>query len=82
MCSKGALNQGSLFQQQKSEQKGIKNYDENNGKETGSEKKSGENVQKNDGVSEKSRADGQQEKNEPAHDSKGVSVYDEQKRIL
>ena len=30
----------------------------------------------------KSRADGQQEKNEPSHDQKGVKAYDEQKRIL
>ena len=28
----------------------------------------GENFKKNDGLSEKSRADGQQEKNEPSHD--------------
>ena len=30
----------------------------------------------------KSRADGQQKKNEPSHDQKGVKAYDEQKRIL
>ena len=30
----------------------------------------------------KRRADGQQEKNEPSHDQKGVKAYDEQKRIL
>ena len=59
-----------------------KNYDENNGKETGSKKKPGENFKKNDGLSEKSRADGQQKKNEPSHDQKGVKAYDEQKRIL
>ena len=54
------------------QQKGIKDYDENNGKETGSKKKPGENLQKNDGLSEKSRADGQQKENEPSHDQKGV----------
>ena len=59
-----------------------KKYDENNGKETGSKKKPGENFKKNDGLSEKSRADGKQEKNEPSHDQKGVKAYDEQKRIL
>ncbi len=32
--------------------------------------------------SEESRADGQQKKNEPSHDQKGVKAYDEQKRIL
>ena len=37
---------------------------------------------KNDGLTEKSRADGQQKKNEPSHDQKGVKAYDEQKRIL
>ena len=31
---------------------------------------------------EESRADGQQKKNEPSHDQKGVKAYDEQKRIL
>ena len=72
MCLKGALSQGSLFQYKKSEQKGIKNYDENNGKETGSKKKPGENFKENDGLSEESRADGQQKKNEPSHDQKGV----------
>ena len=66
----------------KIQSKGNKNYDENNGKETGSKEKSGENLKKNDGLSEKSRADGQPEKNEPAYDQKGVIAYDEQKRIL
>ena len=66
----------------KKTQKGTENYDENNGKETGSKKEPGENFKKNDGLSEKSRADGQQEKNEPSHDQKGVKAYDEQKRIL
>ena len=63
-------------------QKGQKKYDENNGKKTGSKKKSGENFKENDGLSEESRADGQQKKNEPSHDQKGVKAYDEQKRIL
>ena len=66
----------------KNSQKGTEKYDENNGKETGSKKEPGENFKKNDGLSEKSRADGQQEKNEPSHDQKGVKAYDEQKRIL
>ncbi len=30
----------------------------------------------------KAEADGQQKKNEPSHDQKGVKAYDEQKRIL
>ena len=58
------------------------NYDESNGKKTGSTKKPGENFKENDGLSEESRADGQQKKNEPSHDQKGVKAYDEQKRIL
>ena len=66
----------------KKSQKGIKNYDESNGKKTGSTKKPGENFKENDGLSEESRADGQQKKNEPSHDQKGVKAYDEQKRIL
>ena len=52
------------------------------GKKTGSTKKPGENFKENDGLSEESRADGQQKKNEPSHDQKGVITYDEQKRIL
>jgi len=48
-------------------QKGTENYDESNGKKTGSTKKPGENFK---------------EKNEPSHDQKGVKAYDEQKRIL
>ena len=48
----------------------------------GSTKKPGENFKENDGLSEESRADGQQKKNEPSHDQKGVKAYDEQKRIL
>ncbi len=44
--------------------------------------KPGENFKENDGLSEESRADGQQKKNEPSHDQKGVKAYDEQKRIL
>ncbi|MCA5961533.1 hypothetical protein LC724_15705 [Blautia sp. RD014234] len=44
--------------------------------------KPGENSKENDGLSEESRADGQQKKNEPSHDQKGVKAYDEQKRIL
>ena len=63
-------------------QKGTENYDESNGKKTGSTKKPGENFKENDGLSEESRADGQQKKNEPSHDQKGVKAYDEQKRIL
>ena len=59
-----------------------KKYDESNGKETGSKKEPGENFKENDGLSEESRADGQQKKNEPSHDQKGVKTYDEQKRIL
>ena len=59
-----------------------KNYDESNGKKTGSKKEPGENFKENDGLSEESRADGQQKKNEPSHDQKGVKAYDEQKRIL
>ena len=51
-------------------------------KKTGSTKKPGENFKENDGLSEESRADGQQKKNEPSHDQKGVKAYDEQKRIL
>ena len=43
----------------KKTQKGTENYDENNGKKTGCKKKSGESFQKNDGISEKSGADGQ-----------------------
>ncbi len=39
-------------------------------------------LKENDGLSEESRADGQQKKNEPSHDQKGVKAYDEQKRIL
>ena len=62
--------------------KGTENYDENNGKKTGSKKEPGENFKENDGLSEESRADGQQKKNEPSHDQKGVITYDEQKRIL
>lgn len=45
-------------------------------------KEPGENFKENDGLSEESRADGQQKKNEPSHDQKGVKAYDEQKRIL
>ena len=45
-------------------------------------RKLGENSKENDGLSEESRADGQQKKNEPSHDQKGVKAYDEQKRIL
>ena len=45
-------------------------------------KKPGENFKENDGLSEESRADDQQKKNEPSHDQKGVKAYDEQKRIL
>ena len=63
-------------------QKGTENYDESNGKKTGSTKKPGENFKENDCLSEESRADGQQKKNEPSHDQKGVKAYDEQKRIL
>lgn len=66
----------------KKSQKGTENYDESNGKKTGSTKKPGENSKENDGLSEESRADGQQKKNEPSHDQKGVKAYDEQKRIL
>ena len=66
----------------KKSQKGTENYDESNGKKTGSTKKPGENFKENDGLSEESRADGQQKKNEPSHDQKGVKAYDEQKRIL
>ena len=62
--------------------KGTENYDESNGKKTGSKKEPGENFKENDGLSEESRADGQQKKNEPSHDQKGVKAYDEQKRIL
>ena len=51
-------------------------------KKTGSTKKPGENSKENDGLSEESRADGQQKKNEPSHDQKGVKAYDEQKRIF
>lgn len=36
-----------------------KNYDESNGKKTGSKKEPGENFKENDGLSEESRADGQ-----------------------
>ena len=63
-------------------QKGTENYDESNGKKTESTKKPRENSKENDGLSEESRADGQQKKNEPSHDQKGVKAYDEQKRIL
>ena len=63
-------------------QKGTENYDESNGKKTGSTKKPEESSKENDGLSEESRADGQQKKNEPSHDQKGVKAYDEQKRIL
>ena len=66
----------------KKSQKGTENYDESNGKKTGSTKKPRENSKENDGLSEESRADGQQKKNEPSHDQKGVKAYDEQKRIL
>ena len=45
-------------------------------------RKNQEKTKKNDGLSEESRADGQQKKNEPSHDQKGVKAYDEQKRIL
>ena len=40
-------------------EKGTENYDENNGKKTGSKKEPGENFKENDGLSEESRADGQ-----------------------
>ena len=43
----------------KKSQKGKKNYDESNGKKTGSKKEPGENFKENDGLSEESRADGQ-----------------------
>ena len=66
----------TLFHTKKS-QKGTENYDENNGKKTGSKKEPGENFKENDGLSEESRADGQQKKNEPSHDQKGVKAYDE-----
>ena len=66
----------------KNSQKGTEKYDENNGKETGCKKQPGENIKKNDGLSEKSRSDGQQVKNAPSQDKKGVKAYDEQKRIL
>ena len=81
ILSKGGPESG-LPLKYKNSQKGTEKYDENNGKETGSKKEPGENFKKNDGLSEKSRADGQQEKNEPSHDQKGVKAYDEQKRIL
>ena len=38
----------------KKTQKGTENYDENNGKKTGSKKEPGENFKENDGLSEKS----------------------------
>ena len=50
----------------KKSQKGTENYDESNGKKTGSTKKPGENFKEN----------------ESSHDQKGVKAYDEQKRIL
>ena len=65
--SKGGPESG-LPLKYKNSQKGTEKYDENNGKETGSKKEPGENFKKNDGLSEKSGADGQQEKNEPSHD--------------
>lgn len=43
-------------------QKGTENYDESNGKKTGSTKKPGENFKENDGLSEEIRADGQQKR--------------------
>lgn len=52
------------------------------GKRQEAKKEPGENFKENDGLSEESRADGQQKKNEPSHDQKGVKAYDEQKRIL
>jgi len=52
-------------------QKGTENYDESNGKKTGSTKKPGENFKENDGLSEElSRWSA--EKDEPSHDQKGV----------
>ena len=45
-------------------------------------KKNQEKTLKRKCLSEESRADGQQKKNEPSHDQKGVKAYDEQKRIL
>ena len=81
ILSKGGPESGLPLKTNKSH-KGIKNYDERNGKKTGSTKKPEENFKENDGLSEESRADGQQEKNEPSHDQKGVKAYDEQKRIL
>lgn len=38
----------------KKTQKGTENYDENNGKKTGSKKEPGENFKENDGLSEES----------------------------
>ena len=81
ILSKGGPESG-LPLKYKNSQKGTEKYDENNGKKTGSTKKPGENFKENDGLSEESRADGQQKKNEPSHDQKGVKAYDEQKRIL
>ena len=47
----GSPESGLPFQTKKS-QKGTENYDENNGKKTGSKKKPGENFKENDGLSE------------------------------
>ena len=56
---KGGPESGLPFQIKNHRRKEIENYDENNGKKTGCKKKSGESFQKNDGISEKSGADGQ-----------------------
>lgn len=70
------------FSHRKNRKGQVKKYEENNEHYAGRKRNAGKSFQENDGLPEKSRTDGKQKENEPAHDQKGVRAYDEQKRFF